>query len=428
MFFSFFAIFCLVKVCSALYRSGTVSGASGFEYLSKFCFDFSSPQAKDRNAPLSEQSHAGTMDIWLEQPKNARDDMRVIIFDDQQASWPSVYQKDLPCAERWVKAKRILPVVWERNQFELPRVNIHEHTRPRFWYIVVASEDCSPFDPVNFKITFKNSEVGFLNRQFGVNERGLNGLYMIFSVFYVAALGMQFYALYDLWDRKELHPIVQLFTASLVLQSLFVICECVHYAVFTLDGIGIVLLKDMGQLFKVVSQLCFLFLLILLAHGWTISSEEIRNRAMIILTVASFAVAFLICHLWDMLYRDPASTLYVYDSGPGLFVVLLHVLAGSWFAHVTFSSYLQESKETKKYFYFLIGVVYSAWFATVPLIVTFAIVLHPWERETLVASISLSMSTVSYVFMQYLLWPSRVKDFFSINVPDVYKTSYNDNL
>jgi hypothetical protein len=50
--------------------------------------------------------------------------------------------------------------------------NVFEHRRPRFWYFVLSTSDCSPIDGINFSVEMQNVLSGSWEIEFGVNEQG----------------------------------------------------------------------------------------------------------------------------------------------------------------------------------------------------------------------------------------------------------------
>jgi hypothetical protein len=97
-------------------------------------------------------------------------------------------------------------VTWdEEGNFKLPRVNIHEHTRPRFWYIVAAN--CKMIDSVSFEVSFQNTVASPWNREFGLNEQGLNAVYSVFFLAYLIGGLTHAYGYFS--SEEELGPVSQ---------------------------------------------------------------------------------------------------------------------------------------------------------------------------------------------------------------------------
>lgn len=414
----------IASVDAEVYNGRSESFGSGFQYLAKFCFDASHLSDSDTTIPLAMQPHVGSMHmkIKLHEDDPNRSNIRIAIFDDQEESWPQVYQhNDMTCASKWNKAKKLVTPEWDIDgQFVLPPVNIHEHTRPRFWYIVLATESCEPFAAVDYHIEFQNTMTSFWNMEFGLNERGINSLYLVGVLVYIPALALQCYAIVFLW-KDNIHPLITMFALALSSKTFHVVLGLCHYLVFVLNGIGMPFILGLGQFAALISQLVFLLALILISNGWTITSEELKNRNFIGAGLCTFAALHSILFVWDQFFRDPASTLYLYDSGPGMLIVVLHLASGVWF-WMSLQATSEEANTQKKEF---LDVVkgFSLWFGAIPTLVCIAIVLNPWNREKVVVGLEFLSTMLAMLSMQYFLWPSRAGEYFTIPIPDVYKFS-----
>jgi hypothetical protein len=156
--------------------------------------------------------------------------------------------------------------------------------------------------------------------------------------------------------------------------------------------------------------------------------------------------------------RDRASTLYVFDSFPGLCIIGLNLAAGALFIFFLYRSRRDERDEEKQHFYYLLGVTlahvsfplcplclasasqiqptsspfslslplspslyslthfllltllpdsskpmpwlsgvcYSWWFLSLPVVVGVAEALSPWVRERIVTLVQLAIDAVGY--------------------------------
>jgi hypothetical protein len=100
-----------------------------------------------------------------------------------------------------------------------------------------------------------------------------------------------------------------------------------------------------------------------------------------LLFAALIAMSYFALYIWDIHGRDPASTLYLYQSMPGIMLCALSACAGIWFVVAITLSYNSEDDTEKKSLYKSIGIVYSFWFWTLPAIVLIAtLFLDPWVR------------------------------------------------
>ena len=104
-----------------------------------------------------------------------------------------------------------------------------------------------------------------------------------------------------------------------------------HYAIYSKNGIGAAGLKGLGDgkvdsrwdlkllsVLDLAAQLVFMLVLILLGAGWAITRLHIPYKRVLVVILSLFGVAYLAFFIWENVDVDPASTLYVYESAPGI--------------------------------------------------------------------------------------------------------------
>ncbi len=173
-------------------------------------------------------------------------------------------------------------------------------------------------------------------------------------------------------------------------------------------------MHGLGELLRVAAQLTFVLLLIVLAKGWTISSVALEQKKAIFTVVGIFVILYFALLIWDVAARDPASTLYVYDSIPGYLIITLDILTGFWFIQSCVQTYLREIHPDKKRLYIVLCSVYCWWFFAIPIFVGIASALEPWVREKVVTSIQVTANTVAYALLAFIFWPTRASTYFKL--------------
>jgi len=162
-----------------------------------------------------------------------------------------------------------------------------------------------------------------------------------------------------------------------------------------------------------------MFLLVLLAKGWTITKNQITDKLALVVIMCVFFIAYICMIVWEYVGTDPASSLYEYENIPGIAIQVLRLLVLVWFLFCLRNSRLEESHPLKRRFYLVFGSFYTLWFLALPLIVVIASVLAQWTRFKIVASMYLCLNTLALLFLGYLLWPSRAQEIFAISKTDV---------
>jgi hypothetical protein len=101
-------------------------------------------------------------------------DMHFLVYDDEPESWPAIYNHPtMSCQEKMSKALLNVPVtfsgdtwIWEHQGL------VFEHTRPRFWYAVLAN--CRQIDFLVYNLVWVNSAASPWQREFGTFFSFLN--------------------------------------------------------------------------------------------------------------------------------------------------------------------------------------------------------------------------------------------------------------
>jgi GPR180/TMEM145, transmembrane domain len=358
-------------------------------------------------------------------------DIMLLIYDDQPDSWPAVFDKTMPCSEKIKHAKNYLSprvgvpasyrVVWNHRQstnvWHMAPMPIYEHARPRFWYLVAAN--CRGIEDLHYRVQFTNRGSGW-DKQFGVNEQGLNTVYIVFFIVYIGLIAVHFHALRSMWSTHyRLHPILQLTASTMLLQCCGMFCSLVHYVSYSDNGAGTPLINAIGQVCVGVARTSFALLLLLLATGWTISTPRMRHRKSVISTVWTLIGTYGILLVWQYFGQDPATELYVYDSFAGTLVMLVDVCIGVWFQQIISETILRENNARKQKLYNILRFSFGFWFFVTPVMfIVCGAFIWPWERERLVTLIALSITLVAHSAMAFLLSPSRAKEYFQLDMPD----------
>lgn len=67
-------------------------------------------------------------------------------------------------------------------------------------------------------------------------------------------------------------------------------------------------LSTIADFVDIIKQGLFLLTIMLLAQGWTISTEEIGSKKIVMVVVIVFLVFDLLIYIWETLARNPAQT------------------------------------------------------------------------------------------------------------------------
>jgi len=419
----------LATLASAAVFTGTVHRKnSGFWYLGKFCFDYSKKQ----------DSNVGTMQFTLTTSKQdipEAQGLEILLYDDEEGSWDAVYGKHLTCDEWREKAKNYLnqsqdvdpryKVVWggADNTSWTQKTNLHQGVRPRFWYVVLSSCDQDGSAYVEYNVHFLNVLHSSWDEEFGMNEMGEQTIYLIFWIIYTGFVILQAIACVMFYrNQKYIHPLIKFFMASVALQFIYCFVKLIHYVKYVRDGQGVPAADIAGDVIEIIARATFVFILMLLASGWTISREGrgIEGRWAILILLPLLFLAWLIILIYSYVAVAPELVNPPSDVvNLQYFLLACWFLLAAWFIARCFFAWRAEDNPVKKRLFGRMGIVYGIWFLGLPTVVTFSLLLDPWVREKIVVSFDIVITLIGYICGAFLLWPSRAEEYFAIEKPNV---------
>jgi len=214
---------------------------------------------------------------------------------------------------------------------------------------------------------------------------------------------------------------VQLFTLSLVLMTLSLFFKQAHTSLYALNGAGIRVLDRLADVVDAVSRVQLTMLIMLLGSGWTISAAAATNKRLILCSLGTFGLLYVILLVIRFLTLD---TNYVEVPLPLVIVLNCITVAwvglAGWFVQTVVASYNKEYKPQKRAMYLRLGFVYTFWLLCEPAVVLLTQLLSPWVRDKIIIGVEGPLSIVAYGWMAFLLWPTRASEYFMLDLPDVH--------
>ena len=415
----------VVPSCRALYQQSSVNSndEDGLAFVARFCWDHDPSGGT-----------VGNLRIDLHDPKwntEGQIPLQLALYNDQDDSWPLALQhmNDYTCRQLLdivgkADSKSGLGVIapLTGSEYKSAEVDVVQKIRPRFWFIVVARCDPitgkgTPTGDIEYELHALNVQQSSWDHEFGTNERGLNTLYLTFCIVYLLFFIVHFVGVWKLRQQLQyVHPIVKLFSFILVVQVVSVVFYLVHYFKFGQNGVGLIWMSYMGAILDAVARIVFIFLLLLLAHGWTISNDHLQQRWIIagvlgvffVLQVAQFGYA------WYS-YNPELTAINKGDFVFQIMIVALYLLIGVYFVFMLVVSYVNEIIPPKKKLYLRLGILFAPWMLGPPLVAVGVLLLDDWVRQKIVLTLQTTLTFVAYAILSFLLWPSRAQEYFSIS-------------
>jgi len=311
---------------------------------------------------------------------------------------------------------------------------VHEHMGPSshvatyFWFLAVADCTAHSLDLETYEFIFTNPEFGPWEKQFSFDRWGIGQTYIAFFVLYVILLSLHLYGCWKLYSVEAYHPLVKILTVAVILEFFDTTFQMIHYSVYAGDGVGAPALEAFGNLLNMGSNLLLMFFCILVAKGWAITSHYLSQKNIVLIVMAFFILGYLFLFIWDNFARDPAATLYFYESVPGVIVLILRTVLVIWFLWCLRDTLRLENLPERRQFYKIFGVAYTAWFLLLPLVVFILSFVDPWVRFKIVRGISIAIDFAGFAALAFLLWPTRASNYFTIRSTSQLLEVENDNV
>ncbi len=439
---------------------GHAASREGWAFLGKFVFDVTDPSKQvthpgptecGAQGPDAREEWMQTVSVTLRAPHpgHAAPGLRIYLYDDQETSWPYVYdagrpRHDLSCNERaeFFRYSQVhgghlsgvlpcdgsFPVIWDdKNEFTFTRA-IVQRLRPRTWYVVLASQNCSAVLGVHFSLEFLNPG----DNQFGTDENGLLSLYLCCTVAFGGLLAAQWHSR-AIWARRA----DQLKGHLPRLLQFSVSCACLgaglhsaHFLRFDFDGEGLPMLRFFAGCVQAASKLVFATVLLLLAQGWTIVRAEVQHRALLMGLMQALMLSTLALLCWGSwpatprqeeaaglaawVKRDPASSRYLYDETPGKMLLLIDAAIGIAFLGCAYRTLILADFDHLRLTWVCAAIfIFGLYLLLMPFVVVVAAdSIDPWARQFWTRAIEQISIFGSNAALCWAIWPTRAEKYF----------------
>lgn len=245
-----------------------------------------------------------------------------------------------------------------------------------------------------------------------VQQQGLPTIYAVMTAVAGAAAAAQIVAVQRMRQSESFHPIMRILTLVVLF---FFLCNAllfIHFTTYEFNGLGVPFFKYAAKITEVFVHVGTLLLAMVIAQGWTINSVTLDGQIKLSCLILATLVLYLSMAMWYLVWLDPASTLYIYDSWPGLGICVLQVCVLGWFINTILETRSYEQASAKRYFFLRMCGLFSVYFVALPIIVLVASFLSPWVREKTVSAMTTSVHCFIYLSLIYTLWPTRAPRYF----------------
>jgi len=403
--------------------TASVKDSDGFTFLGKFCFqDLASSNFTVKNGPA-----AGLVDVELSNAWNTGSNYSLVMYDDQPNSWDKIYDKGLTCEQKISNFTRlVLPLSIKAHATSTHTITIHQHIRPRWWWLYLANCDDEKAPDLDFEVHFKQNTTAWLEVEVGSNDQGLAVMYSVYLGVYLLLFGLQLYAYYVYTIQQYIHQVIKLLTATMGLQLFSVIFRWTDWIIFTESGEHEIFFPIIASLCEILASTVFLLLLLVLAQGWTVSRFEVMYPKSLLAACVTSAVVSCVLYIWQLVGLDEQTTTYMYNTVPQYIYGSLFIIIGVAFVAQCVISHRNEPLASKKNLYVLLALFFSGWFLWPLLRILVGDTFNPWVRDVAIQSISMTLNTITYFAMMLLMWPTWAHQYFNLSMVDTQERILSD--
>uniref|UniRef100_A0A674MEJ4 G protein-coupled receptor 180 n=1 Tax=Takifugu rubripes TaxID=31033 RepID=A0A674MEJ4_TAKRU len=333
------------KTITGYFRSESARRQNG-QYITRFMYQGGS---------------GGLLVCQLQNPSLATEkESRLLLYQNLESDLDN-----LSCTEKLAKAQFAISLSAEEHNQTIP----HQFS-PTAWKVVYADRyTCqqSAVIPSHADLTFtvllfNADSAGNPLEHFSAEEAGLQTFYFLLLLAYFIACCIYVQPLYQaLRKGGPMHMVLRVLTMALALQGCSALCNYIHLARYSRDGVGIPVMGSLAEFWDMVSQVSMLYMILSLCMGWTLSRNRKSQTRPLQWeqTPASTAVAVSgvitqgVLLLWEQ-YSESESEHHSYHSQQslaGLLLMALRVLLALLLASVLYQIISTERSTLKRDFY-----------------------------------------------------------------------------
>ncbi|XP_006807155.1 integral membrane protein GPR180 [Neolamprologus brichardi] len=355
---------------------------------------------------------------------------RLLLYQDMDSELDN-----LSCSERLAKADVTITLSQEEHNQTIPRQSL-----PTAWQILYADRfTCQEnvliagHADLDFTVLLFNADsAGNPLEHFSAEEAGLHSFYFLLLLAYFIACCIYIQPLYQaLRKGGPMHTVLKVLTTALALQGCSALCNYIHLARYSRDGIGLPLMGSLAEFWDMVSQVSMLYMLLSLCMGWTLSrGRKPQSRPLQWeQSPASTAVAVggvitqAVLLLWEQ-YSESESEHHSYhaqQSVAGLLLMALRVGLALLLASILYQIISTERSTLKRDFYLSFAKGCFLWFLCHPILVLMSVIFNEHQKEKVVTMGVILCQSISMVIL-YQLFLSRslyweVSSLSSVSLP-----------
>jgi len=184
-----------------------------------------------------------------------------------------------------------------------------------------------------------------------------------------------------LYAKNKFHHTVKLLMLSTFLFWFSLLLGMAYYGSLGKYGTALPGLFEAERIVFGFADTGMVLLLVLLGKGWVMVRDKITasGRVKIAIFTSLYLMASIFAAVWRAEYFSEATSLCIYQTGPGIIVIVMRILAAVWFkysVHTTRKNFMK-----KKNFYRVFESLYTLWLFYVPISAVISIGAPDYNKD-----------------------------------------------
>ncbi|GFS11675.1 integral membrane protein GPR180-like [Elysia marginata] len=274
---------------------------------------------------------------------------------------------------------------------------VRDVQRPRFWYLsfVACGRDTSKRKcewqsykdldiTIDYDIWLVNGDPSLkglnpFEHHFSFEFHNVFEIHLIAAILCIAIFLLWLYAF-----SSQRHLTTRLFTVCLCGEIFSIFLTLTHVCIYAVNGVGAEWLNHLGKLLDLATECLFVLLLLLLAKGLGITTDQFKWKSLIVSLWAAYTLLNVFLYIWNLVEIESViSNTPEWQSWPGYAMLAFRLIVMVWFLLQLRQTYGNTDREDLS-FVMHFGAFSLVWFSYLPALALITTQVSPlWRYKTI---------------------------------------------
>lgn len=287
-----------------------------------------------------------------------------------------------------------------------------EAEEPHIWFFVFA--DCSRVLGETSKIRFELSIKSGDESELPVEMKGMKRIYIIVCILFTGLLGRNIFKLYKHFsEEEEIEAILVMLNVAVVCEFTSMIFYILHISAYESNGKGVAAFEFFGSSGNFISNFIMIFLLLLIAQGWSITFREFPSPEVYISVMIVLAFLHFILTAVEMSLSDAYYLFSDFDGLTGWLIFASRVFLLVWLIY-NISEIIEKVPPNVNLFLRRFRLAASAYILALPALIVIAQALPPYKRHKFILGSNILVQGLAMFVLSWLF--TSKKQLYKISV------------